>query len=119
MNQHITGESGITIIEILIAVVIFMAGFSVLIALMNGTLIRFSTKELLTADNLAHEVIVETLAANDTTTVDTSIVRSGLQFRVVKTVEVEPRLAKVSVTVFRQKNNRKLTELYDAFVLPQ
>lgn len=119
MKNRLAQKSGMTIIEILVAIVIFMAGFSILIALMSSTLVRFSTKELLAADNLAREVMTVATAEQDTTRSDTVIVRSGMQFRVLKEVKIENRLAEVTITVSRTKQARKLAELYNAFVLPQ
>ena len=110
-------EAGMTIVEILVAIVIFMAGFSVLIALMNSTLLRFSTRELLAADNLAHEVAILTTSTADTTSIDSVIERSGLEFRVLRRVTLEGKLADVTVSVIRNKQEKKIIELYDAFTL--
>ena len=119
MRRRLTGQSGMTIIEILVALVIFMAGFSILIALMNSTLLKFSTKELLVADNLASEWTALAVADQDTTKIDTVVVRSGMQFRVVKNVELTDRIAAVTITVSRAKQTRQLVELCDAFVVPR
>ncbi len=113
----LTSQSGLTVIEILIAAVIFMVGFSTLILLMNSSLVRFSAKELMQADQLAQEMMTRTLADRDTTSIDTVITRSRVAFRVERRVSIAEHLAGVSLTVYREKQNRKIVELYDAFVL--
>ena len=117
VKVRLESETGMTIVEILVAIVIFMAGFSVLIALMNSTLLRFSTRKLLAADNLAHEVTVLTTSTADTTPIDSVIERSGLEFRVLRRVTLEGKLAEVTVSVIRNGQEKKIVELNDAFIL--
>jgi len=110
-------QDGMTVIEVLIAAIIFMAGFSTLILLMNSTLIKFSAREILQADNLAEEVMAKSLADQDTTSTDSVFEVAGVAYRVTRNVGIEPDLAGISVTVYRAKQSRKIVKLYDAFVI--
>jgi Tfp pilus assembly protein PilV len=116
-RRLLASQSGLTVIEILIASVIFMIGFSTLIMLMNSSLVRFSARELLQADQVAQELMSRAVADRDKTSMDTIVTRSRVAFRVERRVVVAERLAGVSLTVYRERQNRKIVELYDAFVV--
>jgi len=115
----LTRQGGMTVVEILIASIIFMVGFSTLILLMNSTLVKFSAREIVQADSLAEEIMTKSLADRDTTSFDSTIERGRVAYRVTRRSTVEEGLAGLSVTVYRAKQDRKLIELYDAFVLRQ
>ncbi len=116
MKRRLYDQAGMTVIEVLIAAVVFMVGFSTLILLMNSSLVKFSASELLHANNLAREVITISAAARDTTSIDTVITRSGIAYRLTRQVTVSDNLVGLSITVYRHKQERKIIELYDAFV---
>jgi Tfp pilus assembly protein PilV len=116
-RRILSSQSGLTVIEILIASVIFMVGFSTLILLMNSTLVKFSARELMQADQLSQEIMSQTLTDRDTTSIDTVITRSKVAFRVERRVSIADHLVGVSLVIYREKQNRKIVELYDAFVL--
>jgi Tfp pilus assembly protein PilV len=117
MRKLIAQQSGMTVIEVLIAAVIFMVGFSTLILLMNSTLVKFSAKELLQADNLAHEMMIRSLADHDTTLLDSTILRSKGAYRVTRQAIVSDGLAAISIVVYRDRQDRKIIELYNAFII--
>jgi Tfp pilus assembly protein PilV len=118
MKRYILqSQFGLTIIEILIASIIFMIGFSTLIILMNSSLVKFSAREMMQADQLADEMMARTLTERDTTSFDTIISRSDVVYLVEKRATVAGKLAEVSLTVSRESQNRKIVELYDALVL--
>ncbi len=119
MRRILRDESGVTIVEVLVASVVFMVGFSILIGLLNSSLVRFSTQELLFANSLADETMTNTMAVTDTTAMDTVVTRSGLSFRVKRSVSIESTLASACVTIYREKNNRKIIELCNAFIIPE
>jgi Tfp pilus assembly protein PilV len=112
-------RSGMTILEVLIASVIFMVGFTTLVALLNSTLLKFSTKELSTAGAAAQEVMNRSLAQIDTTALDTMQVFSGVKYRVIRKVIRRGNLAAIKVTVYRPKTETKIVDLYDALAIPQ
>lgn len=112
-------QDGMTVVEILIASIIFMVGFSTLILLMNSTLIKFSTREIVQSDSLAEETMARSIAHRDTTSFDSTIERGGVAYRVTRTSTVGDGLVGMNITVYRAKQNRKIIELYDAFVLRQ
>ena len=112
-------QSGFTIIEVLIAAVIFMIGFSTLIALLNNTLLKFSTKELLAGGNVGREAMLTAVSLSDTTAGDIILENSGITFRVDRQVTVDNGLVGVRITVYRQKNSKEILRLYDEFILPQ
>jgi len=85
--------------------------------LMNSTLVKFSARELLQAGQLAHEVMTQSLADQDTVTFDSTLVRSGISYWVTRQATLTDNLAGITVTVYRQKQDRKVIELYDAFVV--
>jgi Tfp pilus assembly protein PilV len=116
-RRILASQSGLTVIEILIAAVIFMIGFSTLIMLLNSTLVKFSAKEMLQADQVSAEIMTRTLAQKDTISIDTIITRSIVTFRVERRVSIRDNLAGVSVSIYRERQNRRIVELYDAFVL--
>jgi hypothetical protein len=117
MPLLLENQRGLTIIEVLLSAVIFMAGFSVLVALLNGTFARLSIRELLLARSLGHTVMVTTLANADTCALDTVVETSGTSFDVTRRVTVHGDLAEVLVTVTRKRTDRKLIELYNVFLL--
>jgi Tfp pilus assembly protein PilV len=116
MRLRLHNQSGMTVIEVLIAAVVFMVGFSTLILLMNSSLVKFSASELLHANNLAHESMTVSIATGDTTSIDTVITRSGIAYRLTQEVNITDDLVGLSITVYRHKQERKILELYDAFV---
>jgi len=85
--------------------------------LMNSTLVKFSARELLQAGQLAHEVMTQSLAEEDTTTFDSILIRSGISYRVTRQSTVTDNLAGITVTVYRARQDRKIIELYDAFIV--
>jgi Tfp pilus assembly protein PilV len=117
--RHLRSQSGVTILEVLIASVIFMVGFTTLVALINSTLLKFSTKELTTAGAAAQEVMLLTIANADTTSFDTTQVFSGVRYRVARSVTRRDNLACVRIIVSRPRTTTKIVDLYDAFALPQ
>jgi Tfp pilus assembly protein PilV len=117
--DRIRSQSGVTIIEVLISSVIFMIGFTTLVALINSTLLKFSTKEVITGAALGQSVILESLANRDTLPLDTVLVQSGIQYRVERQVSHSANLMSISVTVSRSKTKRQIVQLYDALAIPQ
>jgi Tfp pilus assembly protein PilV len=112
-------QSGMTILEVLIASVIFMVGFTTLVALLNSTLLKFSTKELSTAGAAAQEVMFRSVAQIDTTALDTTQVFSGVSYRVMRRVIRRGNLAAVQVIVYRPRTMTRIVDLYDAIAIPQ
>ena len=116
-RQHIRSQRGLTIIEVLIGAVVFVIGFSILVALMSNVSSRFSIRELNLADQLGHEFMLHAMTAADTTTLDTVVIRSDIAFQVQRHVAVNSGLASMHVTVTREKTGRELLRLYDEFLL--
>ncbi len=117
MTKLRSQQAGFTLVEVLIAAVIFMVGFSILIGLLNSSLNKFSIKEMQLANNLARSTMTSTLAMADTAFLDSVVERSNISFRVRRSVEIGDGLASVLVTVSREKNNKKIIELYNAFLI--
>ncbi len=116
--KGLSSESGLTLLEVLIAAVIFMIGFSLLMALLNSTLLKFSTKELITASAIGKEAMLQAISTADTTSSSSTVQESGIRYRVEKAIIVSDRLAGVTITVFRQKHDKKIIQLYDEFLVP-
>jgi Tfp pilus assembly protein PilV len=112
-------QSGFTIIEVLIAAVIFMIGFSLLMSLLSSTILRFSTKEILAATNTAQQVMLYAVSASDTTSCDTVLENSGIRFRVIRQATVTGGLACMQVAVYRLKRSDEIIRLYDEFTVSE
>lgn len=112
-------NSGFTIIEVLISSVVFMIGFSMLIALLNVTLAKFSTKELLAGTAVGKQVVYETLALSDSTSCDTIIQNSGLHFRVARQFSTRGDMVRIEVIVYRLKKAKEIVRFYDELALPK
>ena len=117
--QRLKSRSGVTILEVLIASVIFMVGFTTLVALINSTLLKFSTKELTTAGAAAEQIMLRAVAQTDTVSIDTTQVFSGVRYHVIKNVTRRDNLALIRVLIYRPRTMTKIVDLYDAFALPQ
>lgn len=114
MKRTILGnQSGLTIIEVLISAVVFMIGFSLLIALLNTTLVRLSTKETELANRLAEERMLLAIEHQETENLDTTITRSGLRFAVHREIQSEGNIAAVSIAIARQNRDKTIIELYN------
>jgi type II secretory pathway component PulJ len=113
---RIKPEQGFTLIEVLIAAVVFMLGFSLLVVLLNNTLVRTSSEELILASDIGREFTLRAITLADTSACDSLVQRAELHFRVVKQVEIDGQLAKLSVTVYRQKTNKQIVNVYDEFL---
>jgi len=111
----LSNQSGLTIIEVLISAVVFMIGFSLLIALLNSTLVRLSTKETEIANRLAEERMLLSIENQETTNLDTTITRSCLKFLVYRKVESEGNIVAVSIAVARLNRDKTIIELYNEY----
>lgn len=117
--KRIRSQSGVTIIEVLISSVIFMIGFTTLVALINSTLLKFSTKEMITGAALGQSVMYQSIANRDTIALDTVVSQSGIQYRVERQVSHSGNLLSISVAVSRSTSKRQIVQLYDALAVPQ
>ena len=118
MKRLLTNSSGFTIMEVLIAAVVFMAGFSIMVALLSSTLAKFSSRELVLANNIAREQMISTVSARETSALDTAVTRSGISFELKRQVIVDDGFAKVRIAISRQRTDRKLIDLYYEFTIP-
>lgn len=120
MRQSIIDdESGLTIIEVLMSAVVFMTGFSLLIALLNGTLVKLTTQDIDTAAAIGQQYVRMISLDNDTLDLDTIVVLSKRKYEVNRQVGSDGPLKKIRVTVTRVTDNRKLIDLYNEFVVPE
>ena len=71
--------SGLTIMEVLIAAVIFMIGFTLLTFLLSGLGTRYSPVDKIAALNLARRYMEETLALDDCNESDQIVRLSGVR----------------------------------------
>lgn len=113
--SKLSNQSGLTIIEVLISAVTFMIGFSLLIALLNTTLVRLSTKETELANRLAEERMLLAIELQETDNLDTTITRSGLRFAVHREVQSVGNISAVSIAVARHNRDKTIVELYNEF----
>jgi Tfp pilus assembly protein PilV len=111
------GESGFTLIEVLIAATTFLVGFTLIIALLNQTVTKLSVHELETARELATDEMFRAQALHDTTSTSTVLKRDDLSYRVSRVTTVDLPFVAINVTVAREKNGKELVSLYNAFIL--
>ena len=119
MNSRIANDSGFTLVEVLVSVVLFMIAFVTIVSLFDSTLNRISVKELRTASELAEETLNAALVGSDTTSYDSTMSANGVLFGVERTVVVSDGLKAVTVVVSREKTGKRIVELYDAVVANQ
>ncbi len=112
MKRLLTDNSGFTIMEVLIASIVFMAGFSIMVALLSSTLAKFSSRELVLANNVAREQMISAVSIQETTALDTTVERSGMSFEFKRQITVDNGLAKVRIAISRKRTDRKLVDLY-------
>ncbi|MDH3892394.1 MAG: hypothetical protein OEV49_15075 [candidate division Zixibacteria bacterium] len=118
MNGRLDNSSGFTIMEVLVAAVVFMAGFSIMVALLSSTLAKFSSRELVLANNIAREQMMSTVLVRDTTGLDTTVTRSGIAFELKRRVTLDDGLAKIRIGVYRQRTGKQLVDLYNELAIP-
>lgn len=118
-NTKLKDQSGFTILEVMIAATVFMIGFAVMISLLDTTISRASTKELFISSSIADELMIETILAKDTTSMDTVITEGNISYEVKKISRVHDKLVEINITVIRRKTGRKLIELHDEFILSE
>jgi hypothetical protein len=104
---------------VLISAVVFMAGFILMIGLLDTTLSRLSTMDMILARNIGEEILIVTEELADTTTLDSVVIRSNKRFRIRRQVTTTGDLAQVSVVVRREKRAKNLVHLYHEFLLPE
>ena len=114
-RSKLSNQSGLTIIEVLISAVVFMIGFSLLIALLNSTLVRLSTKETELANRLVEERMLLAIEFEEIDNLDTAITRSGLRFEVHREVQSVGNISTVSIAVARHNRDKIIIELYNEF----
>ena len=112
MQRVYKDQSGLTIIEVLVSAVVFMVGFTVLVALLSQTLSRFSTRELLAASTLADELMGRAVLDGAAVSGDTTIERSSMHFRVERESGTVDSLATYRFRISRVKSERILVDLY-------
>lgn len=109
------GQEGFTIIEVMVAAIVFLAGFSILVFLLNVAFTKFSVKEITTATHIGERFMEESFARGDTLSVDTVIVVSNISYRIQKEIQPENDLAVIMVTVKREKTDRQLCKFYGEY----
>jgi hypothetical protein len=116
--HRLNNEEGFTLVEVLVSATVFMIGFAILIAVLSGTLAKFSTQDTNLARGIGEEYMNRTIFAADTTGLDTVVCRSGINFRVSRSVVIGPDLAIINLLVTRQTTGRKLLDFYYEMALP-
>lgn len=117
MKKILLNNSGFSIIEVLIGAVVFMLGFTTMVLMLNNVFIKFSTKEYISAQQLANTYMLQATTQNDLNFTDTTIERSDIQFRVIKAVDINDNLAAIRIGVYRLKTNKEIITLYNEVYL--
>ena len=112
-NRILNSKSGFTLLEVLIASVVFMIGFSLVVILLNSTLVKLSLKEITLTNSIGEEYMDIYSICPDNSELDTTITRSGIKFHIKRQIQNEDMLSKVHLVILREKTDKKLLELYD------
>lgn len=110
-------NKGFTLIEVLIGAIVFMISFTTLIIMLNNVFIKFSTKEYITAQQLARNYMAKTITNQECSYSDTTIEISGITFRIIRAVDKMNNYAQIRLSVFRLKTNKEIIKLYDEIPL--
>jgi type II secretory pathway pseudopilin PulG len=105
-------ESGFTILEVLVAATVFLVGLSLMISLLNTTLARLGSEDLVVAGAIAETSLQSALGVADAPSVDSVVVASGKKYQLRRSVTRENGLVSVMVSVQRYKQTRAITTLY-------
>lgn len=115
IKADINSQGGFTIIEVLVGAVVFMIGFSLLVFLLNQLITRQSIRDITTATHIASETMERAIVFHDTLSVDTTMVVSGISFRLEKKVRLDSGLASVRLQVYRLHELKELCRMYGEF----
>ena len=108
---------GFTVMEVLVAATVFIVGLSITIGVLNSSLVRLSTRELILASSAAAEVLVCAENQCDFRTIDTVVSRGGISFRLHMQSVVIGNLTSVRLRVFRLSTDKLILDLYDEYQL--
>lgn len=118
--RHIRSEVGLSLIEVLIGSLVFMVGFSILIAFLSSATEKISQADLIEAMNLAEEVILESRSGETVVEIDESErLRGEKLFRITKTIERKGNFVSVRVEVKRRNQRLNLADVYYEFQSPE
>ena len=117
--RKLNSKSGFTLLEVLIASVVFMIGFSLVVILLNSTLVKLSIKEISLANSIGEEFIGFYSICPENADLDTTITRSGIKFRIKKQVKYEDMLSRIYLVISRDKTDKQLFELYDEIIISE
>ena len=110
---RITDQSGLTLLEVLIASSVFMIGFTIMVFLLNQMQGRFSSKEMVLAYQLARQELEKTLASNEFESTTRTEIRSKISFLVEQKIIENDGLVSIRINVTRAKTGKQLITLYD------
>lgn len=114
MNKLLANQSGLTVIEVLIGSIIFLVGFSTVIALLAGMSQKASSRDLILAQTLGEQILTTTVEAPDPLRLatDTTVLAGGISFKIQRTVTLESEILKVRLQVKRRSARREILDLY-------
>ena len=101
--------------EVLVGATVFVIGFSLLIALLNSTLLKFSSEELILATATAESEMIRTVAEGDTVSSATTVTNGEMRFKVVREITRKETLFTVSLKTYRLNRDTELVYLYNEF----
>lgn len=112
-------QLGFTIVEVLIASTVFVIAFTVMVTLLDKTINRFSTRDMAAGTNTAQELMLTSIATQDTTSSEIVIMHGNVTYSVNKMTLVNDGLAQVTIEVKREKTKKKIISLYNEFPITQ
>lgn len=115
---RINRQIGLTLLEVLIASTVFMIGFSIMVFLLNQMLGRYSSKEMVTAYQIAKDEMEMTIITEDYKTLSKTEEKGKINFIVERIISEREHLVSIRINVLRQKTNRLLVTLYDEKYIP-
>jgi Tfp pilus assembly protein PilV len=119
-SSLISDESGLSLIEVLVGSLVFMVGFSILIAFLGSATEKVSTEDLALASALAERTLLDSQTERLTDGQQDFIALSqGKRFRVKRTVSNNAVLTSIRVEIRREKAKRTLADMYYEFQYPE
>jgi len=103
---------GYSILELLVASAIFGVVLVPMVVLLGNVLVKYSAADLITATNLGREAMESTLFNHVWSNRDNETEQNNIFWKVERRVEEEQELLKITVNVYRVRDEKLLVSLY-------
>jgi len=111
--NRIKNQSGLTIIEVLIASATFMIGFTIMAFFLGEIVSKYSSKDKIIAYNLARQYMETTLVSGDFTDLNETKTKSGVSYKIERMINKKDNLIEIRINISREKSGKLLVSLYN------